>query len=150
MVLNGWTSEPTKRQPHRFDIWCGHDKYVLEYCHKSLSAWSWLCTLLPSHPIIYYHILCNTALLAARCSRDISSLLLWILHQKKAGSVATSAAFPGHRMGRADRQDRASHGVFAKKPRILVESTRSSGLLSGFFTKKTLKLYRNQAAIQAF
>jgi hypothetical protein len=45
--------------------------------------------------------------------------------------------------------DRAFFGLFLKNLRTSVESTRNPCLLSGFFVKKALKLYRNQPAMQA-
>jgi hypothetical protein len=42
-------------------------------------------------------------------------------------------------LGQADGPDRASSGLFAKKKsRTLIESIRTLGLLSVFFSKKTL------------
>ena len=58
-------------------------------------------------------------------------------------SVATSPAFPGHRIGRADGPDRASLGLFAKKPLNFSRINPQSRPPLSFFFKKALELYRN-------
>jgi hypothetical protein len=68
--------------------------------------------------------------------------------KRRPGSVATSPAIPGRRIGRADGPDRASFGHFAKKFLIFNEINPQSSLLSQTFLRKNPKLFPKQPAVQ--
>jgi len=51
--------------------------------------------------------------------------------------VATSPAFRGRPIGRADGPDRASRGHFSKKALTFQKSTRGPESLSGYFAKNS-------------
>jgi hypothetical protein len=64
--------------------------------------------------------------------------------------VATSPAFVGRLISRANESDRASLGHFLKKPSHFIEINLQSTPSLSFFPKKNLELYRNKPAVQAF
>jgi len=77
-----------------------------------------------------------------------SNLLIGILHPKEGQAAwPRRPLFPA--IGSATRmaQILRAQVFFQKKPRTLVESTRSPGLLLYFCFKKALELYLNQPSI---
>ena len=62
-------------------------------------------------------------------------------------SVPRRLFFPAVRSGAWTAQIGRAAVFFQKHPQYLVESTRSPSLLSDFFFKKALELYRNQPSI---
>ena len=62
--------------------------------------------------------------------------------------MATSAAFRGRPIGRADGPDRTSRGHFSKKPFCFSEINPRSRFSLRIFCKKLLGLFENQPAVQ--
>ena len=86
-------------------------------------------------------------------SQEFSPLhIMYLLNMKGGpipwpGSVATSPAVPGRRIGRMNGLDLAFSDHFAKKPSNFIEINPRSNFLRNF-CEKTLNLSQNQPAVQ--
>jgi len=68
--------------------------------------------------------------------------------EQPATQRATSSAFRGRSIGRADGPDRASRGHFSKKPFYFSEINPRSRVPLRIFCKKLLRFFWNQPAVQ--